>query len=81
MQLSIFFNRVAENGDIKTMQAFLSCGLVLDSNFAVLAAFNGRKPLVEHVLNNEQISIETTDIYKRTPLLRAIEGKRFDIVQ
>ena len=63
------------------MNAFMSCGIQLDSNFPVLAAFNGRKRLLEHLLDIVGVDVNSNDIYKRTPLLRAIEGAHFDVVQ
>ena len=63
------------------MKAFLLCGIQLNANFAVLADFNGRKILLEHLLDIERVDVNTKDIYDRTPLLRAIEGARFAIVQ
>ena len=37
--------------------------------------------MVEFCLDNNLNTVDTLDQYKRTPLLRAVEGSRLEIVQ
>ena len=73
--------RVAENGDVKTLKAFLDCSITPKPNFIVLAAYNGRNPLLQYCITELRMSKDSSDMYDRTPLLRAVEAGRENIVE
>ena len=75
------FFRVAENGDVKTLKAFLACSIQPKENFIVLAAYNGRSLLLQYCVTELKMSKDSSDMYDRTPLLRAVEAGRENIVE
>ena len=77
----LIISRVAENGDIDTLKAFIKCNFHPQNHIAVLAAFHGRKRLLEYLIETVGVDKDTRDLYERTPLLRAIEGGRGDVVK
>ena len=78
--LSFKHSRVAENGDMATLKAFIDAGIRPKETFAVLTSFHGRRRLLEYVLDERICPIDALDQYRRTPLMRAIEGNRVEIV-
>lgn len=76
-------DRVAENGDIEFLRALRRCGVQVTSLSSMLAtaAFHERKPFVEHCIKDLKISVNSSDRYQRTGLMRAIEVSNLDIIR
>lgn len=74
--------RVAENGDIELLQQFVKCGIRPDGSNAGLAAYLGKVGYVKYVVGCPlHVHVDSVDIYNRTLLHRACEGKRIHILK
>lgn len=74
-------DRFAENGDVETLKAFIDCKIQIAPSVPVLAAYAGRKNLLQYALEQHKMCVNSVDIYQRSSLHRAIEGGRIDIVK
>ena len=72
-------SRVAENGHIDSLKAFMKCGIKPKESNIVLAAFMGREAYVVHLLDEVRIPIDSLDMYSRTALHRACEGTKVQL--
>ena len=75
------YDRCAENGDEKTLRQFIKAGKKPKDSFLVLTCFNGRQQCAQYCINNLKMNVNGTDTYNRTPILRACEGNRIDLVR
>ena len=49
--------------------------------YYIVVVVAGRKLLLDYCFNKMKMDVNSRDMYKRTPLLRAIEGNRLEIVR
>ena len=70
----LFLFRVAENGDIETLKALMSCSVDPKSNVASLAALADRSPYIVYLLDVMKMNVDSVDMYDRTALHRSLEG-------
>ena len=73
--------RVGENGDVDTAKAFERCGIKLPVTVLVLAAYHGRKKMVEYCITELRMDVDARDQYDRTAMHRAVQGGHLDIVE
>jgi ankyrin repeat protein len=74
-------DRVAENGDVDTLVVLVNLSIYPKESFVVYAAYNGRTPCVEFCIEQLGMPIDARDSYKKTALLRAVEGSHLNIAR